>query len=259
MYGWDQQGLISRTDANENSLFYLWDGLGNCIGIIDQTGRLAQSYEYSAYGECLSGKDAVNAFRFVGRYGGMQDDETGLTYFTNRWYDSKAGRWMSEDPIRQGRGLNLYAYVLNNPSRFTDINGSDVDPNDDYYNDPYNTGNSSSGGKVFVGNASFYDLPGHLTADGDEFDSNAMAGAMTKEKVPHLPTTVQVKNLEKGACKVIDVEINDRGPFAMDSNGTAIRPLQPHPTRIIDLTEAAFKALAGSLGAGVIRVEVTVP
>jgi YD repeat-containing protein len=81
MYGWDQQGLISRTDANGNSIFYLWDGLGNCIGIIDQDGRLAQSYEYSAFGECLSGKDAVNAFRYVGRYGGMQDDETGLTYF----------------------------------------------------------------------------------------------------------------------------------------------------------------------------------
>jgi len=123
MYGWDQQGLISRTDANGNSIFYLWDGLGNCIGIIDQDGRLAQSYEYSAFGECLSGKDAVNAFRYVGRYGGMQDDETGLTYFWNRWYDSKAGRWMSEDPIRQDGGLNLYQYVGNGPSSNLDLTG----------------------------------------------------------------------------------------------------------------------------------------
>jgi RHS repeat-associated protein len=123
MYGWDQQGLISRTDANGNSLFYLWDGLGNCIGIIDQNGRLAQSYEYSAYGECLSGKDAVNAFRFVGRYGGMQDDETGLTYFVNRWYDSQAGRWISEDPIRWDAGTNHFEYVKNNPTMGIDWDG----------------------------------------------------------------------------------------------------------------------------------------
>ena len=126
MYGWDQQGLISRTDANGNSLFYLWDGLGNCIGIIDQDGRLAQSYEYSAFGECLSGKDAVNAYRFVGRFGGMQDDETGLTYFWNRWYDSKTGRWMSEDPVRQGGGVNLYGYAMNCPATLLDKNGLEL-------------------------------------------------------------------------------------------------------------------------------------
>jgi RHS repeat-associated protein len=123
MYGWDQQGLISRTDANGNSLFYLWDGLGNCIGIIDQNGRLAQSYEYSAYGENLSGKDAVNAFRFVGRFGGMQNDDTGLTYFWNRWYDSQAGRWMCEDPIRQSGGVNLYLYSVNKPVNLVDVSG----------------------------------------------------------------------------------------------------------------------------------------
>jgi len=82
-----------------------------------------QNYAYSAYGECLSGKDAVNAFRFVGRYGGMQDDETGLTYFWNRWYDSKAGRWMSEDPVRQGGGNNLYEYANNLPTSAIDPMG----------------------------------------------------------------------------------------------------------------------------------------
>ncbi len=99
--GYDGQGLISRTDPQGRSLFYLWDGLGSCIGIIDQNGKILQNYEYSAYGENLSGKDAVNAFRYVGRYGGQQDDDTGLTYFWNRWYDSRAGRWVSEDLVRQ--------------------------------------------------------------------------------------------------------------------------------------------------------------
>jgi uncharacterized protein RhaS with RHS repeats len=37
-----------------------------------------------------------------------------------RAYDPNAGRWISEDPIGAAGGLNLYAYVGGNPTRYVD-------------------------------------------------------------------------------------------------------------------------------------------
>ncbi len=53
----------------------------------------------------------------------MKVEDTGLTYFWNRWYDSKAGRWMSEDPVRQKGGVNYYEYSGNKPIEASDYNG----------------------------------------------------------------------------------------------------------------------------------------
>lgn len=117
------QSLVSRIDANGRSLFYLADGLGSTMALLDPRGELVQSYEYSAFGECLSGKDAVNAFRFVGGFGGQTDDATGLVYFWNRWYDPQVGRFISEDLIRQDGGTNLYSYAENRPTLLIDETG----------------------------------------------------------------------------------------------------------------------------------------
>jgi len=118
--------------------------------------------------------------------------------------------------------------------------------------------------KVFTGYASYYNLPGKTTASGEKFDASAMTGAMTAEKVPTLPKDVKVEYTKtdkngKATTVSISVKVNDRGPFAVDSKGKAIKPLKPHPTRVIDLSPAAFKALAGSLEVGVIQVTVRVP
>lgn len=144
LYGWDGQGLATRVDAFGHSLFYLYDGLGSVIALMDEDGRLVQNYEYSAYGENLSGKDSVNAFRFVGRFGGMQDDDTGLTYFWNRWYDSKTGRWVSEDPIRQEGGVNLYGYVGNGPTNNADSKGLTLESNWNFFWDWVGNGGNKS-------------------------------------------------------------------------------------------------------------------
>ncbi len=46
--------------------------------------------------------------------------------------------------------------------------------------------------------------------------------------------------------------------FATDQYGQALRPLKPHPTRIIDLTPAAFTALTAAAVAHGILDDVTV-
>jgi len=43
-----------------------------------------------------------------------------------RWYDPQARRFISEDPIGLNGGINLYAYVGNNPVNATDPSGLEI-------------------------------------------------------------------------------------------------------------------------------------
>jgi RHS repeat-associated protein len=62
-----------------------------------------------------------------------RDNETGLDYFVHRYYASTNGRFTSVDPVKltlqrvqNPQMLNLYAYTINNPLRYTDPDGKDV-------------------------------------------------------------------------------------------------------------------------------------
>jgi len=51
------------------------------------------------------------------------DDETGLYYYRARMYHPELGRFIQPDPIGYLGGLNLYAYVTNNPLNWIDPYG----------------------------------------------------------------------------------------------------------------------------------------
>ena len=94
----------------------IYDGLGNITGLINNdTGARVAWYEYGPFGEVLSvcGERASTCpFRFqTKRY----DEETGQYYFGKRYYDPKTRTWLSRDPLREGGGVNLYAYCGNDP------------------------------------------------------------------------------------------------------------------------------------------------
>ncbi|MGS7254330.1 RHS repeat-associated core domain-containing protein, partial [Pseudomonas anuradhapurensis] len=83
----------------------------------DHNGEMAWTAQYKAWGEvkeaCSEWAKQVglsNPIRFQGQY---HDHETGLHYNRYRYYDPRAGRFVSQDPISYLGGFNLYQYVPN--------------------------------------------------------------------------------------------------------------------------------------------------
>ena len=90
------------------------------------------------------------------------------------------------------------------------------------------------------GKASWYGpgFHGRKTASGERFNQNELTAA--HRKLP-LGTKATVTNLRNG--KTVEVEINDRGPYARG--------------RILDLSKAAAERLDMDSGTAPVRVEVT--
>ena len=83
--------------------------------------RTRTKYTYDSYGNLIASTGTLtNLLRYTAR---EFDSETGLYYNRARYYDSGAGRWLSEDPIRFVGGHDFYAYVLNDPLRYRDPSG----------------------------------------------------------------------------------------------------------------------------------------
>jgi RHS repeat-associated protein len=105
-----------------NFYYYLKDGLGSITGITDNTGVMVKTYRYKAFGEIYAQSGTFNQpFAFTGR---ESDSESGLYFYRARYYDPKAGRFLTKDPIGfAGGDVNLFRMVQNNPVNYTDPSG----------------------------------------------------------------------------------------------------------------------------------------
>jgi RHS repeat-associated protein len=63
----------------------------------------------------------VNSFRYTGR---EWDTETNLQFSRARYYDPNSGRFLSEDSIGFGGGINFYSYVGNSSTGLVDPSGN---------------------------------------------------------------------------------------------------------------------------------------
>lgn len=99
------------------------DHLGNIREVITTTGVIAARYDYTPYqGPVAVGTQTVTpTFLTIGRY--QRHVGSGLELALYRAYDPILGRWMSEDPIGESGGLNLYEYVSNDPLNRADLYG----------------------------------------------------------------------------------------------------------------------------------------
>jgi len=86
-------------------------------------GTLVARYDYSPYqGPTKVFGTTVNASLLtIGRY--YHHYDSGLELALYRAYDPELGRWMSEDPIEERGGINLYGFVGNEPVTQVDLDG----------------------------------------------------------------------------------------------------------------------------------------
>jgi RHS repeat-associated protein len=111
-------GRISQVADDDTTFYYLSDGLGSTMALTDADGEVANTYEYDVFGAVRASTGSQpNEFRFTGE---QADDSTSLQYLRARYYDPAVGRFLSRDPLPF---IQRYAYVGNNPVRFTDPYG----------------------------------------------------------------------------------------------------------------------------------------
>lgn len=107
---------LAREDGAGVREHYHADGLGSLVRITDHAGAVVHSYRYDVWGNIEAGAERAG-FAFTGR---EWEPAVGMYYYRARWYDAKGGRFVSEDPIGLGGGINLYGYVGGRPATATD-------------------------------------------------------------------------------------------------------------------------------------------
>jgi RHS repeat-associated protein len=109
--------------------YLLGDHLGSSSLTTDANGVKTASALYKAFGETRYTLGALGTdYKFTGQ---RLQAELGIYFYGARWYDGSLGRFTSPDtmiPSTQGvQAWDRYAYVNNNPVRYTDPTGHGVD------------------------------------------------------------------------------------------------------------------------------------
>ena len=114
--------------------FYLYNGLGDVVGLVDSSNQVVVRYQYNSWGKVTSTQDTsgvslatLNPFRYR-KY--VYDPETGLYCLGSRYYDPEVGRFVNADDPgtifakpQELYNKNLYAYCDNNPIIREDVQG----------------------------------------------------------------------------------------------------------------------------------------
>ncbi len=106
--------------------YQLGNHLGSASIELDDNANVITYEEYYPFGGTSfhSTDNSVSQKRY--RYTGKEkDEETGLYYHGARYYAPWLARWTAADPIGLEGGINLFAYVSNNPVRYFDPDGKE--------------------------------------------------------------------------------------------------------------------------------------
>ncbi len=102
---------VDQTEGEEQKLYYFHtDQIGTPLELTDSDGKIVWQATYRSWGdvEQLAVNEIEQNLRFQGQY---FDSETGLHYNTFRFYDSEVGRFITQDPMGLGGGINVYSYA----------------------------------------------------------------------------------------------------------------------------------------------------
>jgi RHS repeat-associated protein len=115
---------LAQDKGNGAVLWGLADNQGSIRLVTDNNGNVVNEITYDAFGNVVLESNGNVEFRF-GYTGRELDEETGDYYYRSRYYDSTIGRFVNEDTIGfEGGDANLYRYVSNSPTNYTDPSGN---------------------------------------------------------------------------------------------------------------------------------------
>jgi RHS repeat-associated protein len=112
-------GLLGERMPDGNHWYYLRDGIGSIIAVINGSGAtLGDRYAYDPYGKVsYSSGTVTNPWGYAGGY----TDPTGLVKFGNRYYDPSLGRFSQPESNALAPS---YTYAGDNPVNFADPSGN---------------------------------------------------------------------------------------------------------------------------------------
>jgi RHS repeat-associated protein len=118
-------GLLALSDqrasaTSPTNYFYHSDGNGNIVALLNYQNEVVARYLYDPFGNLLamSGPTApFNRQRFSSK---EWHSQSGLLLYEFRAYDPNLQRWLTQDPIGEAGGINLYRFVSNDPANRVD-------------------------------------------------------------------------------------------------------------------------------------------
>ena len=109
--------ILASVDAFGISCF-LFDTNKNVVQKTNANGLLVENNFYTPFGETYNSNTS-----YIGFSSEKKDIYNMLIYYNFRYLDAKIGRWDKKDPFEENYGLNLYAFVMNDPINYIDFNG----------------------------------------------------------------------------------------------------------------------------------------
>jgi len=119
-YIWGPDRVLAQIDADDGkTYYYLYNGHGDVVQIIDTDGNIKNTYDYDVWGNFITKSETIdNPFTYFGQ---TYDETTGLYYLRARYYDPTTGRFTQQDPAEDG--YNWYVYGNQNPVMWVDYTG----------------------------------------------------------------------------------------------------------------------------------------
>lgn len=113
--------MVTAVNASPTLYYIDADHLNTPKKLRDATKATVWDMSSYPFGDIynIQGSQSLNV-RFAGQY---LDNNTGLHYNWNRYYDATTGRYITSDPIGLSGGINSYGYALQNPISNIDPEG----------------------------------------------------------------------------------------------------------------------------------------
>ncbi len=129
-----EHSTVVQTGSDAKIVYTTNDALGSPRVSTDGIGSVISRHDYHPFGEEVSrsgyGSDTIRK-QFTGY---ERDGETGLDFAQARYFSSGFGRFSSPDPVYiemkrlvDPQQINIYLYARNNPLKFTDVTGLDIE------------------------------------------------------------------------------------------------------------------------------------